>query len=70
MCACRYACVFGVCTYVMAQYYMYSGYFSPGMLTNITLHGVKALRDIVNDSVLDIFFYTSPKYRPEVWVWA
>ena len=43
--------------------------FSSGMLTNITLHSVKGLRDIVNDSVLDIFFYTSPKYGPEVWVW-
>ena len=41
-----------------------------GMLKNITLHGVKTLRDMLNDSVLDIFFYTSLKYGPEVRVYG
>eukprot|EP00731_Ephydatia_muelleri_P019995 Em0012g820a len=37
-----------------------------GILKRITLHGVKTLRDMLNDSVLDIFYYTSPKYRQEI----
>ena len=37
-----------------------------GAIANITPHGVKALRAIVNDSVLDVMFYLSSRFGPEV----
>lgn len=36
------------------------------MLASITPHGVKSLRGLVNDSVLDVMFYLSPRFGPEV----
>ena len=46
---------------------IYSPYiFSAGAVASITPHGVKALRAILNDSVLDIMFYVSPRFGPEV----
>ena len=41
---------------------------SPGVLNNITPHGVKMLRSMFNDSVLDVLYYMSPKFGPEVCV--
>ena len=40
--------------------------YSTGAVASITPHGVKALRAILNDSVLDIMFYVSPRFGPEV----
>ncbi|XP_019858671.1 PREDICTED: phospholipase DDHD1-like isoform X1 [Amphimedon queenslandica] len=37
-----------------------------GAVASITPHGVKALRSILNDSVLDIMFYVSPRFGPEI----
>lgn len=37
-----------------------------GVLSSITPHSVKALRGLINDSVLDIMFYLSSRYGPEV----
>ena len=37
-----------------------------GVLSSITPHSVKGLRGLINDSVLDIMFYLSPRYGPEV----
>lgn len=39
-----------------------------GVLSDITPHGVMKLRTIFNDSVLDVLYYMSPKYGPEVHV--
>ena len=36
------------------------------MLYSITPHGLKSLRGLLNDSVLDVMFYLSPRYGPEV----
>lgn len=37
-----------------------------GVLAGITPHGVKALRNLINDSFLDTMYYMSPRYGPEV----
>ena len=37
-----------------------------GVLAGITPHGVKALRNLINDSFLDTMYYLSPRYGPEV----
>ena len=36
------------------------------MLKMITPHGVAKLRELMNDSALDILYYMSPKFGPEV----
>ena len=41
-------------------------HYSTGAVASITPHGVKALCAILNDSVLDIMFYVSPRFGPEV----
>ena len=40
--------------------------YSAATLDGITPHGVKAVRNIVNDSVIDVFYYMSPCFGPEV----
>ena len=37
-----------------------------GLLTNITPHGVKMLREMFNNSAVDVMYYTSPRFGPEV----
>ena len=39
-----------------------------GTLDRITPHGVRMLRAMVNDSVLDVMYYMSHRFGPEVWV--
>ncbi|XP_064389425.1 phospholipase DDHD1-like isoform X1 [Halichondria panicea] len=37
-----------------------------GVLNDITPHGVMKLRSMFNDSVLDVLYYMSPKFGPEI----
>ena len=39
-----------------------------GTLDRITPHGVRMLRAMVNDSVLDVMYYLSLRFGPEVCV--
>ena len=39
-----------------------------GTLDRITPHGVRMLRAMVNDSVLDVMYYMSQRFGPEVCV--
>ncbi len=52
------------------SYILHSHYsvrvFCAGVLDAITPHGVMKLRSMFNDSVLDILYYMSHKYGPEV----
>ena len=37
-----------------------------GLLNVITPHGLKSLRGLINNTVIDVFYYMSSKYGPEV----
>ena len=39
-----------------------------GLVGDITLHGVPMLRRMLNDSILDVMYYLSPRFKPEVCV--
>ena len=42
-----------------------------GMVDSLTLPNVRTIRNIVNTSLLDVMYYLSPTYGPEVWcVWC
>jgi phospholipase DDHD1 len=37
-----------------------------GVINTITPQGLKMVRGVINDTVLDVMFYLSPKYGPEI----
>ena len=37
-----------------------------GMVGKITPHSIKKLRDLMNDSAIDVMYYLSPRFGPEV----
>lgn len=37
-----------------------------GVLNTITPHGVKMVREAINESAIDVMYYLSPKYGPEI----
>lgn len=58
------------CVYIHHRYIMMwsSLLCNTGTLDRITPHGVRMLRAMVNDSVLDVMYYMSHRFGPEVWV--
>ena len=37
-----------------------------GLLNVITPHGLKRIRGVINDTIIDVMYYMSSKYGPEV----
>ncbi len=61
ICCKRQNMTFDLTLHVIMTMYIYTG-----LVSTITPHGLKMMREMVNDCVLDVFYYFSPKYGPEV----
>lgn len=46
--------------------YIHVSTLPQGVLNTITPHGVKMVREAINESAIDVMYYLSPKYGPEV----
>ena len=42
----------------------------PGLLSTITPHGIRMLRSLLNDSIVDVMYYMSPRFGPEVGLYS
>ena len=80
-CLCRFHCLGWLFTQVsllftqvsLPRVAVYTGFtvhtlcaHALGLVNRITPRGLKMVRNLVNDCVMDVFYYFSPKFGPEV----